>query len=194
LEGDEGNSVSREHAKIETKDNTQAQLTDLDSSNGTLLNDQVISGPVVLKVGDVIQFGYTGGKLLLEAIEFSTTNPQPSRKPVATAPPSSKPAAVVSPKKPPPIPAAVAPSTPQVVVAQPVAKQGEPAQVATVEAVLVDPEMETPSEPEGEPKWMWAVAIVIWVLLLLFCLWVFWPRGAKSDVESPPVPERTTFD
>lgn len=51
-------SVSRPHAKVETKDRV-VTLTDTGSVNGTLHNGQLLSAPVLLKDGDVIVIGET---------------------------------------------------------------------------------------------------------------------------------------
>jgi pSer/pThr/pTyr-binding forkhead associated (FHA) protein len=50
--------VSRRHAHINAVSG-QYMLIDLGSSNGTLVNGQKITGPVILQHGDVIQFGGT---------------------------------------------------------------------------------------------------------------------------------------
>lgn len=50
--------VSRRHAQINAVSGEYV-LIDLGSSNGTVVNGQRISGPVVLQHGDVIQFGGT---------------------------------------------------------------------------------------------------------------------------------------
>ncbi len=52
-------SVSRRHALIQRQDDGSHVLTDLGSANGTTLNDEMISLPVVLRDGDRIGFaGY----------------------------------------------------------------------------------------------------------------------------------------
>jgi pSer/pThr/pTyr-binding forkhead associated (FHA) protein len=53
---DGGGSVSRQHAAIETAGG-QATLSDLGSTNGTFVNGQRVSGPVVLSPGDSVMFG-----------------------------------------------------------------------------------------------------------------------------------------
>src|SRR5258707_6109819 len=67
LEGEACTSVSRTHARIDLKPEG-AMLTDGGSSNGTLVNDQVITGPVALAVGDRVGLGHTGPKL--SVLEF----------------------------------------------------------------------------------------------------------------------------
>jgi pSer/pThr/pTyr-binding forkhead associated (FHA) protein len=49
--------VSREHARIEVGDGSVA-ITDLDSSNGTVINGEKVK-TAVLKVGDLIRLGFT---------------------------------------------------------------------------------------------------------------------------------------
>jgi hypothetical protein len=52
-------TVSRHHAAIEAH-HDGVTLRDLGSSNGTTLNGARVSGPVMLRVGDLIQFGDVG--------------------------------------------------------------------------------------------------------------------------------------
>lgn len=51
------NMLSREHAMIRCSATGACELVDLGSSNGTRVNDQLVTGPVGLKNGDVIQLG-----------------------------------------------------------------------------------------------------------------------------------------
>ena len=50
-------SVSRAHARITIKDG-QAELEDLQSKNGTTVQNQPIDGPTMLVDGDEIEFGH----------------------------------------------------------------------------------------------------------------------------------------
>src|SRR5919197_4728529 len=59
LQGPLSDNVSRQHARIELTPEG-ATLTDLGSSNGTLLNERAVDRPTPLKPGDTIQMGYTG--------------------------------------------------------------------------------------------------------------------------------------
>lgn len=52
------NMLSREHAIVRCSATGACELIDLGSSNGTRVNDAVISGPVQLLSGDVIQVGH----------------------------------------------------------------------------------------------------------------------------------------
>jgi serine phosphatase RsbU (regulator of sigma subunit) len=67
-------TVSRKHAQIEVVDEQTVRLTDLGSTNGTLVNDRKVAGTVPLKPGDTVTFGNVG---FLFAISTGT----PSRRP-----------------------------------------------------------------------------------------------------------------
>ena len=62
---DQEDMVSRQHARIEADAGEEAafKLTDLDSRNGTFVNRQRITGTVILRPGDIIQFGAGGPEL-----------------------------------------------------------------------------------------------------------------------------------
>ncbi len=65
--------VSRKHAEIKNQ-NGQFILFDNGSFNGTLLNEQRITTPTLLKNGDVFELGIGGPKLrFVNAAEFSTS-------------------------------------------------------------------------------------------------------------------------
>ncbi|MBT3669647.1 MAG: FHA domain-containing protein [Chloroflexi bacterium] len=55
-------TVSLTHAKV-TFEKNQWWIEDLESRNGTLLNESRVSMPVVLTIGDKIQFGEVGFSL-----------------------------------------------------------------------------------------------------------------------------------
>src|SRR5439155_18752658 len=59
LEGETSESVSWNHIRIELTP-AGAFLIDRQSTNGTLLNDQRVSGRIAFKLGDQIQLGHTG--------------------------------------------------------------------------------------------------------------------------------------
>ena len=65
-------SVSRTHARITVSDG-QAQVEDLQSKNGTLVQGESITGPAVLVDGDEIEFGHVKGWFIVE-----TTNDTPT--------------------------------------------------------------------------------------------------------------------
>jgi pSer/pThr/pTyr-binding forkhead associated (FHA) protein len=65
-------SVSRAHAHITIKDG-QAVVEDLQSKNGTAVQNQAISGPTVLADGDEIEFGHVKGWFIIEATEDPPT-------------------------------------------------------------------------------------------------------------------------
>ena len=50
--------ASQIHARVFNRDN-QWQIEDLGSTNGTWLNRHKVSGPMVIKLGDVVQIGNT---------------------------------------------------------------------------------------------------------------------------------------
>jgi len=66
-------TVSRRHAQLDIAANGKIRLTDLNSLNGTLVNDRKITGSVDVKVGDAITFGTVG--FLISSSE--TTIPKP---------------------------------------------------------------------------------------------------------------------
>lgn len=55
----EDREVSRRHCRVELDASGNPSLDDLDSANGTFVNDQRISHPVALRDGDVIRVGRT---------------------------------------------------------------------------------------------------------------------------------------
>jgi pSer/pThr/pTyr-binding forkhead associated (FHA) protein len=59
-------SVSRAHARITITDG-QAAVEDLRSKNGTTVQNQPITGPVILADGDEIEFGHVKGWFIIEA-------------------------------------------------------------------------------------------------------------------------------
>ncbi len=65
-------SVSRAHARITIEDG-QASVEDLHSKNGTLAQNQPITGPVVLADGDEIEFGHVKGWFIIETTEDPPT-------------------------------------------------------------------------------------------------------------------------
>jgi S1-C subfamily serine protease len=104
---DQEDMVSRQHARIEADAGEEAafKLTDLDSRNGTFVNRQRITGTVILRPGDIIQFGAGGPELefdlsprpvvvkatrLVEPSALSTRVTAPVPAPVAAAVPAAK--------------------------------------------------------------------------------------------------------
>ena len=69
--------VSRSHVRIDLGPEG-AVLRDAGSSNGTLVNDQLIKGPVALAVGDRVALGYTGPKLSVLELDL---RPAPDERP-----------------------------------------------------------------------------------------------------------------
>jgi hypothetical protein len=69
LQGESSKGVSRQHARIELTAKG-ARISDTGSSNGTLLNGQMLDGPAPLAVGDTIQMGYTGATLTVLELDL----------------------------------------------------------------------------------------------------------------------------
>jgi hypothetical protein len=74
LQGEAASGASRRHACIELTE-VGATLTDLGSSNGTLLNGQLLDGASPLRVGDRIQMGYTGATLTVLKLDLTAAKP-----------------------------------------------------------------------------------------------------------------------
>jgi len=88
LQGALGDAVSRQHARIDLTPKG-AMLTDVGSSNGTLLNGCLIDGTMRLNVGDRIQMGYTGATLTVLELDLASS-------PAAAAPKISWPVVIGS--------------------------------------------------------------------------------------------------
>lgn len=65
-------SVSRAHARITIKDG-QAAVEDLQSKNGTTVQNQPIDGPTMLADGDEIEFGHVKSWFIIEASDDPPT-------------------------------------------------------------------------------------------------------------------------
>lgn len=74
LQGEAGRASSWHHACIALAAEG-ATLTDLGSSNGTLLNDRLIDRPCPLQQGDCIQLGYTGTSLKVLNLQLPAQAP-----------------------------------------------------------------------------------------------------------------------
>ena len=70
LQGNSGDLVSRQHARIELG-SSGATLTDTNSSNGTFLNERLLEEPVPLRVGDRIRMGFTGATLTVLELDLA---------------------------------------------------------------------------------------------------------------------------
>jgi hypothetical protein len=130
LEGEASSAVSRRHACIDLSE-SGATVTDLGSSNGTLLNGQLLDGPAPLRVGDRIQMGYTGATLTVTDLDLSL--------------PFVVPAEVRVPPPPPPVPTAVQAPAPWVPWAVALGSAAAVVAALAVIAVLV---LRKPSPPE----------------------------------------------
>ena len=82
LQGEASTGVSRQHARIDLG-GSGAKLADLGSSNGTLLNGQLLEQEAPLDVGDRIQLGYTGPTLTVLELYLS---PAPATAPAWLSP------------------------------------------------------------------------------------------------------------
>lgn len=71
--------VSRNHCKLTVSDINQYWLTDLLSSNGTFVNGELISQPMLLNAGDIVQLGKGGPSWLFDA------EPKPYAEPTRRA-------------------------------------------------------------------------------------------------------------
>ncbi len=100
--------LSRRHARIRRGDTGQLAIEDLGSANGTFVNGQRISGPVLLTPGDSVKVGSTTIDVTDAANAALAASP-PAAAPVAPPPPPP-PAPVAQPSPPPPEP--VAPPAP----------------------------------------------------------------------------------
>jgi hypothetical protein len=87
LQGEAGSGTSRRHAQIELSE-AGATVTDLGSSNGTLLNGQMLDGPAPLRLGDRMQMGYTGPTLTVLKLQLRAAAPAATEKPARRLPPA----------------------------------------------------------------------------------------------------------
>ncbi len=73
--------VGREHAKIERDPNNAEEflLSDLNSRNGTFVNDKKISGTVRIQPGDSVQFGPSGPKFQFDVEPRPAGSTKPTR-------------------------------------------------------------------------------------------------------------------
>ena len=69
-------SVSRRHASLEVVGDA-VTLTDLNSRNGTTVMEQRVTGPVVLRDGDEIEFGDVKGWFIVEHSNDPPTTKHP---------------------------------------------------------------------------------------------------------------------
>jgi hypothetical protein len=90
--GDSSQGVSWHHARIDLAPDG-AVLSDLGSTNGTLLNDHRIPGRVPLKRGDQVRLGYTGPSLNVVELDLSS---RPAGPAVAAGSPFKNPADTAS--------------------------------------------------------------------------------------------------
>lgn len=63
---DKDDLVSRTHLKITASGDLSFLLTDLGSTNGTLVNDRKVTEPVALEAGDTVQLGPGGPKFVFQ--------------------------------------------------------------------------------------------------------------------------------
>jgi class 3 adenylate cyclase len=75
FQGDAGQVVSWNHARIDLSPRG-ATLHDLNSTNGTFVNDQRVSSPVALRAGDQVRFGQAGPRLNITDIGAAEAKPK----------------------------------------------------------------------------------------------------------------------
>jgi hypothetical protein len=80
LRGEASQTVSWNHARVDLTPQG-AHLTDLGSTNGTLLNDQRVAERVSLRVGDEIRMGQTGAVLKVVELDLSEVQAKASSLP-----------------------------------------------------------------------------------------------------------------
>lgn len=152
--------VSRRHARL-TVQASGYILEDLGSTNGTFVNGQRLTGPRVLRLGDMIMLG-ENVSLVFEMASYdpnatmvsapgTVVAPQP---PPIVAPPRAP--AYVPPTPPPPTPAYVPPPAPP---------SPEPAYVGRVPAGPLEPVI--PEERGPRRTWLWVSCGCLVVLLCL---------------------------
>jgi hypothetical protein len=95
-----GGSSSNHHAVIKQTDSGDFSITDLDSTNHTRINHQIIQTGV-LRNGDVVQFGDIVGSYESEFTAPVRTEDQPTQAYVS-APPAAAPPQIVAPPTPQP--------------------------------------------------------------------------------------------
>src|SRR4051812_37492425 len=92
LQGEYCQSVSWNHARLDLGPGG-AYLSDLGSTNGTLLNDERLAGRTRVRLGDRVQLGHTGPVLLVTELDLTEAAPPPgAARPatVVTAPPAKE--------------------------------------------------------------------------------------------------------
>lgn len=66
----DGVGVSWQHARIDLAPK-KAAISDLNSTNGTYLNGQLVQGSAAIKVGDTLRLGQEGPRMLVMALELA---------------------------------------------------------------------------------------------------------------------------
>lgn len=69
VEGDMSRAVSRRHARVFFS-GWKICIEDLGSRNGTWLNRKAVQGPTIVEIGDAIEFGAGGPRLVVENVEL----------------------------------------------------------------------------------------------------------------------------
>lgn len=69
VEGDMSRAVSRRHARV-FYSGWKICIEDLGSRNGTWLNRKAVQGPTIIEVGDAVEFGAGGPRLVVENVEL----------------------------------------------------------------------------------------------------------------------------
>jgi len=108
VEGDMARAVSRRHARV-FYSGWKICIEDLGSRNGTWLNRKQVTAPTIIEIGDAIEFGAGGPRLVVENVELiavdvtrRTETEMPSLQPGSPfvselpTPPTARPAARAS--------------------------------------------------------------------------------------------------
>ena len=74
VEGDMARAVSRRHARV-FYSGWKICIEDLGSRNGTWLNRKAVEGPTILEIGNAIEFGAGGPRLVVENVELIAVDP-----------------------------------------------------------------------------------------------------------------------
>ncbi len=152
-------SVSRLHARLIRQKGTYI-LEDLNSTNGTFVNERRVVHPVVLQPGDVIRLGpdvrlrFIGPEGDLAPTVAVAVQPQPQ----AATPETPTPVGATQMPPPPP------PSSDYT----PIAHALRPEEIVQARAVTVG------GQKRGLPKWVWGVLAGLLFLLMACGGWLYW--------------------
>lgn len=151
--------VSGRHAEI-TQAGGRFELVDHNSTNGTFVNDERITGRQQLNPGDTVRFGYMGPQIRIDFAPLAAAQPAPAMQPPAdgqstmyfaadqlakAAAASAPPPAAARPAPPPPAPAAPAPRVAAPPVAVPVVDPAAAVSASRSVAATIPPPSRAPA-------------------------------------------------